>query len=418
MSLLDRVRGWLGRRIEDAPDDAARSEPRIAEDPGPSPAEAERPEPGAALANVGKPGGLSAGEAIQILRKLRGTVHEADAVRSALTGLGRWPIPEPVLVACADILAARGDEDSALRVLAGTTSAEALMLAADLHAASGQLARAIGTIERVLARDLTAPGAKERHARWSGALGYRAAPHSKLDEATIVAPKVADGPFVLLREVARGGAGAVYEAEDRVLGRRVAFKVYHAKERDRPMIEREARTMAALAGPGVLRVFDAGPGEGWIALEWIARGSLRDVLRSGDIASLRPVARWSLPLARALARVHAAGVVHADVKPANVLLRAPDDPLLGDFGIAREREDQRDPATSGGGSAGYLSPERLSGKACEPRDDVYGYGRVLEDVLLRLGDDEPSAYRALALHCLSPERPDDGAALVRALQDL
>lgn len=416
MSLFDRVRGWLGRRIEDAPDDAEQSEPQIAEDPAPSPAEPESPS--SALAGVGKPGGLNVGEAIQILRRLRGTVHEADAVRSALTGLGRWPIPEPVLVACADILAARGDEDSALRVLAGTTSAEALMLAADLHAASGQLARAIGTIERVLARDLTAPGAKERHARWSGALGYRAAPQSRLDEATIVAPKVADGPFVLLREVARGGAGAVYEAEDRVLGRRVAFKVYHAKERDRPMIEREARTMAALAGPGVLRVFDAGPGEGWIALEWITRGSLRDVLRSGDISSLRPVARWSLPLARALARVHAAGVVHADVKPANVLLRAPDDPLLGDFGIARLLEDQREPATSGGGSAGYLSPERLSGKACEPRDDVYGYGRVLEDVLLRLGDGEPSAYRALALHCLSPERPDDGAALVRALQDL
>jgi serine/threonine-protein kinase len=229
------------------------------------------------------------------------------------------------------------------------------------------------------------------------------------------------GPFRLLREVARGGAGAVYEAEDEVLGRRVAFKVYHQRGADRSVVEREARLATSVAGPGVVRVFDVSPSEGWVALEWIARGSVRDVLRGGDMAVLRPIHRWARPLARALARVHAAGLVHADVKPANVLLRQINDPVLGDFGIARPRG-----AVGEGGSAGYLSPERLAGRASDPRDDVYAFGRVVEDVLTRFGDldasgdeldPESEAWRTVALRCIGPDerRPADAAELVREL---
>src|SRR5262249_23658492 len=146
----------------------------------------------------------------------------------------------------------------------GTRSIPGLVLAADLYASSGQLARAVGTIERVLARDLTAPGARERHRRWCAALGYARAPANRLDEVTVVAPATKTGSFRLLREVARGGAGAVYEAEDELLGRRIAFKVYHGRGRDRALLEREARTAVALAGAGILRVYDADPGEGWV----------------------------------------------------------------------------------------------------------------------------------------------------------
>jgi serine/threonine-protein kinase len=297
-------------------------------------------------------------------------------------------------------------------------STAGLILAADLHAALGQLPRALGAIERVLAREIDAPGALERHQRWRSALGAPRAPAGHLDEATVVAPSSQGSPFRLLREVARGGAGTVYEAEDEVLGRRVAFKVYHGSGRERGHPEREARLAAALAGPGVVRVFDASPEDGWIALEWVPRGSIRDVLRGGDPASLQPIGRWAAPLARALARVHDRGYVHADVKPANVLLRQVGEPLLGDFGIARPQG-----APSEGGSPGYVSPERLAGRASDPRDDIYGYGRVLEDVLVRLealgaaGEEEREAWRALALRCLGPdeERPGDGTALVRAL---
>ena len=308
-------------------------------------------------------------------------------------------------------------------MLEGISSTPGLILSADLHAGSGQLARAVGAIERVLARDLDAPGARERHQRWSAALGYTRRPARRLDEATVVAPQTwgaTGAPFRLLREVARGGAGTVYEAEDDLLGRRIAFKVYHGRGKDRDVLEREARTAVALAGPGVLRVLDADPAQGWVALEWVARGSVRDMLRTGDVASLTPIGRWARPLARALARIHAEGIVHADVKPANVLLRQPHDAVLGDFGIARPTGAP----SEGGGSAGYLSPERLAGRPADPRDDVYGYGRVLEDVIHRLveagadpGSADFTAYQALAQVSLGPDagRPEAGTALVRRL---
>jgi serine/threonine-protein kinase len=359
-------------------------------------------------------------EAIAVLRRARGTVLEATAVTWALHGVGTRPIPDPVRVACADILASRGDDQGALRLLKDVSSTPGLILAADLHAASGAYPRAVGTIERVLARDIDAPGARERHRRWSAVLGYARLPARRLDEATVVAPQATSAPFRLLREVARGGAGTVYEAEDELLGRRVAFKLYHGRGKDRAALEREARTAVALAGPGVLRVLDADPAQGWVALEWIARGSVRDVLRTGDLDSLVPIGRWARPLARALARIHGEGLVHADVKPANVLLRRPNDPVLGDFGIARRAGSP----SEGGGSAGYLSPERLAGRPTDPRDDVYGYGRILEDVIHRLEDAgrgaedrDLDAFRALSQRCIGPDegRPEGGAELVRRL---
>jgi serine/threonine-protein kinase len=90
--------------------------------------------------------------------------------------------------------------------------------------------------------------------------------------------------------------------------------------------------------------------------------------------------------------------------------------VLGDFGIARPIGAPEE----GGGSAGYLSPERLAGRPADPRDDVYGYGRVLEDVLVRLegagaAEEELAPFRALAMACLGPdeERPESGEALLR-----
>ncbi|WP_437949065.1 serine/threonine-protein kinase [Sorangium sp. So ce296] len=383
----------------------------------------------ARLRSSGARDGPSTDEVIAILRRARGTLREAEAVAHLVAAMAERPLPDPIRVACADLLAARGDELGALAVLEGAaarerggagrappvSSTEGLVLAADLYASLGQLPRAVGAIERVLVREIDAPGARERHQRWRAALGAERPAVARVEDVTVVAPAAGRTPFRLLREVARGGAGAVYEAEDEVLGRRVGFKVYHGRGGDRAHLTREVRLVAALSGPGVVRVFDADPDEGWIALEWIARGSVRDVLRAGDAASLAPIARWARPLARALARIHERGYVHADVKPANVLLRSLAEPVLSDFGLARPRG-----APSAGGSPGYVSPERLAGRPSDPRDDVYGYGRVLEDVLVRLeplGGEGLAPWKELSLRCLGPddERPPDGAALVRAV---
>lgn len=397
--------------------------------PARSPARKESVDEIARLRSAGARDGPSTDEVIAALRRARGTLREAEAVAHLVAAMEERALPDPVRVACADLLAARGDEQGALSVLEGAaaprarggaaraqpvSSTEGLVLAADLYASLGQLPRAVGAIERVLVREIGAPGARERHQRWRAALGAERPAAARVDDVTVVAPSAAKTPFRLLREVARGGGGAVYEAEDEVLGRRVGFKVYHGRGGDRAQVTREARLASALAGPGVVRVFDADPDEGWIALEWVARGSVRDVLRAGDAAALAPVARWARPLARALARIHERGYVHADVKPANVLLRSVGEPVLTDFGLARLRG-----APSAGGSPGYVSPERLAGRPSDPRDDVYGYGRVLEDVLVRLealGVEGLAAWKELSLRCLGPDdaRPADGAALVRA----
>jgi serine/threonine-protein kinase len=123
-----------------------------------------------------------------------------------------------------------------------------------------------------------------------------------------------------------------------------------------------------------------------------------------------PIDQWALPLASALARAHAAGWVHNDVKPANVLLRAPFTPLLSDFGIARRVGEPSPP-----GSFGYVSPERLAGRASDARDDVYGFGRILEDALDVTGDSaELAVWRAIASACTGPDarRPVDARAIV------
>jgi serine/threonine-protein kinase len=439
VSLWSRLRARLGGAEKKKEEDAAARALREVADPSeaggvgaPARGHAARAAPEgkakdeaiALLRRAGLPDGPSVDEAIALLRRARGTAREADAIEAVMSAMGERPLGEPIRVACADILAARGDEPAALKVLEGlagegVTGTSGLVLAADLYAALGQLPRAVSTIERVLGRELDAPGARERHRRWRVALGVPEGRAGHRDEATVVAATPDRGPFRLLREVARGGAGAVYEAEDELLGRRVAFKVYHRRGDDRSLLEREIRTASALAGPGVVRVFDASPAEGWIAVEWIARGSVRDVLRSGDVAALLPIARWARPLARAIARVHAAGVAHADVKPANVLLRQLAEPVLGDFGIARPFGEAGD-----AGSPGYVSPERLAGRASDPRDDIYGFGRVIEDVLhaaeargAAIDGGELKAMRAFAARCIGPdaERPADGSELVRAL---
>ncbi len=282
------------------------------------------------------------------------------------------------------VLAARGDEQAAaLRVLEGcTTTAGLILFLADLYAGSGQLPAlrsgpSSGSWRAISRRRARA----KRHARWTAALGYvrrpRAARRGDYRRALL-----ASGPPVPFLLAARGRAQGrrrrgVYEAEDELLGRKVAFKVYHGRGADRAALEREARLAAHLAGPGIVRVFDADPEAGWITLEWIPRGSIRDRLRAGDLEPLVPVGRWARPLAHALARVHAAPGTCTPISSR---------PTCSFDKVATRRS-----ATSGspGPSMRPVKVEvratsRPSASPAAPRISAttfYAYGRVLEDVL-------------------------------------
>lgn len=382
--------------------------------PEPRPQEkADVPKELARLLRYGQPGGPTKEEALYLFGTLRGTPNEARAA-SELTRLSReQTLPEELLLVLGSTLVDRGEVDAAARVLSNVTHSSALVLLADLAEKRGELATALSLVERVLLRDLDHPGARERHKRWRAQLGFDLDRKPVTSGATVVA-REPDAPFDLLREVGRGGAGAVYEAVDRELGRHVALKVYHQPERDRTQLAHEARVAVMLEGPHVVRVFDVDPEHGWIALEWARGGTLRDRIRARDVARLLPLERWAVSLATALARVHAAGWVHHDVKPANVLIAATGEAILTDFGTARRTGEPSPP-----GSLGYVSPERMQGRASDPRDDVYGFGRVLEDALDVVADDAAAArMRPLAAVCTGPDeqRPADGRALLTRLR--
>lgn len=347
--------------------------------------------------------------AVAIFRGLRSTPDEGKAIDEVLRATGSRTLPESLLFVVASALVDRGQRAAAVPLLAQCNSPGALLLRADLATEAGDAPAALALVERILLAEFDHPGARERLRRLRDTLGLAVERKPDAQTTTVVAAEP-DTPYRLLREAARGGAGAVYEAEDRELGRKVALKVYHEPTRDRAQLLAEVRLAVALRGPGVVRVFDVDVEHGWIALEWLPLGSLRERIRASDETLLRATHAWALPLARALARVHALGYVHLDVKPANVLLRAANDAVLTDFGIARKRGEP-----SPAGSMGYVSPERMGGSPADPKDDVFGFGRILEDVLDRFGG-EPGA-RELAARCTGPAaaRPADAAALVSAL---
>jgi tRNA A-37 threonylcarbamoyl transferase component Bud32 len=348
-------------------------------------------------------------EALRLFAQLRTTPAEARAIEAVLARTACAVVPEPLVVAVASALVDRGERVAAIRALVHAGSNEALMLRAELAAHAGDLAPALALVERVLLRDFDWPGARERHMRWREVVGGVSA-IPRADPSTTLMTSAPEAPFRLLREVGRGGAAVVYEAEDRDLQRPVALKVYHHPERDRAQLLHEAHVAVALAGPGIVAVFDAHPDHGWLVMQWAKLGALRSLLRERDVSVLRPIERWALPLAKALARVHAAGWIHHDVKPANILFRADGKPLLTDFGIAR-REGEPSPP----GSLGYVSPERLAGRASHPADDVYGFGRVIEDALDVVADDPRLGFwRLIAATCTGSDaqRPSLSAGVV------
>jgi serine/threonine-protein kinase len=360
-------------------------EPVTEPDAGVTPASPEPAEP--APANELAPlEALAAGETpalerlLSALRACQGTARERAALEAITAAKRRASPPEPLLVAAADLASQRGDADLALELLDGASDGAALVLAADIRAERGELALALTAMERVLARDIDAPGARERHERWRQRLGGGRAPALPLDAPTVLRAEAPETSLRIVGEAGRGGAATVYEAIDEVLGRKVALKVYHRPAEDRDKLEREARSAVQMAGSGVVRIFDADPARGFIVMEWAAGGALKRWISRADLAMLWPIERWLLPLVRALARVHALGFVHGDLKPANVLFRAAADPVLSDFGLAHPTGSVID-----GGSFGYLSPERLIGQAVTAADDVYGLGRIVEDVLAALG---------------------------------
>jgi len=185
-----------------------------------------------------------------------------------------------------------------------------------------------------------------------------------------------------------GGMATVHRAHDERLDRDVAVKTLLPNLAGDPVLarrfEREARSMAAVADPGLVAVYDVEPGdpatgrEPFVVMELCPGGSLADRLGVGRAMAPDDLVPILVAVASAIEALHRAGLVHRDVKPSNVLFAA-DRVKLGDFGLVRsdtaEASDLTDPGTAVGTLA-YLSPERLRGEAGGPPADIYALGTI------------------------------------------
>jgi serine/threonine protein kinase len=225
------------------------------------------------------------------------------------------------------------------------------------------------------------------------------------------------GRYRTIRRLGVGGMATVFLVEDERLGRRVAVKRLHADMADDDLVrrfQREARLGASLNHPNVVTVYDIAPDDEGvlIVMEYVEGRTLREEI---EAAGPLPAAR-ALPILRgvaeALDHAHSLGVLHRDVKPANVLLRKDGAVKLADLGIATAAEHSR--ITRSGsvlGTAAYMAPERLDGRAGDRAADVYALAAVAFEALSGRKAVEGTNPLEIAQRVVSGPPPDLGAAL-------
>lgn len=236
----------------------------------------------------------------------------------------------------------------------------------------------------------------------------------------VPAPAVGDmllGRYRLERVIASGGMGTVWQAEDASLGRRVAVKVlqpaFAASGESRDRFRAEARNAARLNDPAVATVYDWFDGDerspAFLVLEYVDGGALSELLRTSAPLPPARVAEILAEAAGALAAAHAVGLVHRDVKPANLLLTADGRVKLTDFGIAEAlRAPGAAPEGFVLGTPYYLAPEQATAAPTTPATDVYGLGVMGYEMLAGRRPFDGAPLEVVAAHREQPPPPLPG----------
>jgi serine/threonine protein kinase len=233
------------------------------------------------------------------------------------------------------------------------------------------------------------------------------------------------GRYDVVAELGRGGMGVVYRGEDRLIGREVAIKTLTEitpELRDRFYVE--ARS-GILNHPNIVTVYEFGDHEGmpYIAMQFVAGDSLEKILRSGRKLTLLETLSITEQLCSGLGYAHQNGVVHRDVKPANLIVQPDGKVKIVDFGIAR-LADQATRLTKTDAVIGtfhYIAPERLKGEMSDGRSDIWSVGVMLYQMLSGElpfnGEDVSTLYKVInephpSIKALVPDIPEELIAIV------
>ncbi|HEX7305931.1 serine/threonine-protein kinase [Lentzea sp.] len=227
--------------------------------------------------------------------------------------------------------------------------------------------------------------------------------------------RVVANRYTLLAELGRGAMGVVWRAQDQLLGRPVALKELHPPQGINPgefaVLEermlREARTAGRLNHPAVVTVHDVIREDGriYLAMELVDAADLATVVQRHGPRDSTWMAGVALQVLGALDTAHAAGIVHRDVKPSNIMVRPDGAVKLTDFGIAQATDDPR-LTTNGGivGSPAYMSPDRLHGWEASPASDLWALGVTIAHAVEGISPFERTST-ASTLHAVMNEPP-------------
>jgi predicted Ser/Thr protein kinase/tetratricopeptide (TPR) repeat protein len=243
-------------------------------------------------------------------------------------------------------------------------------------------------------------------------------------------PRRRFGQFVILGELGKGGMGVVYKAWDERLRRTVALKLLLAGDADpeaKARFQREAQAVARLRHPAIVAIHDVGEvqGKSYIAMDYIDGQPLDRRLAGENALSFEDAIASVSKAARALQYAHEQGVVHRDMKPANIMIDANDEPFVLDFGLAKI-QGSRSLATREGsviGTPNYMPPEQVGPSATDagavgPRSDVYGLGATLYHVITGKPPFEGPSEINVVTQLLMREAPAPSELNRRAVGDL
>ena len=235
------------------------------------------------------------------------------------------------------------------------------------------------------------------------------------------------GPYRIEREIGRGGMGVVYLAErdDPTFRQRVALKVVRGTQSDggasiaRFLSERQL--LASLEHPHIARLFDGGvttDGLPYYTMAYCDGGSLADRLRVAGALPVPEALRITRELAEALGAAHARGVVHRDVKPANVLFDADGSVRLSDFGVAKLLDAESTPSATMHGTVAYLAPEQVRGEAIDHRADLWALGVTLYEMIAGRRPFDGPSYAAVLHAIVATPPPPLGHDVSAGVKDL